>query len=123
MVIRTNANKVRGMAAESSAADWLKKQGHRILERNAVYGGAELDIISSYKKTVYFCEVKARKIGGQTSPYEMITAAKAERLRRGAAAYLAQNGKADTECVICLIAVWLDENDNAVSIELVQDIV
>ena len=123
MVGHANANKIRGMAAEGKAADWLKDQGHKILERNATYGGAELDIISSYKKTVYFCEVKARKIGGQTSPYEMITPAKAERLRRGASVYLAQNGNANTECIICLIAVWLDEKDEVASIELIPDII
>jgi putative endonuclease len=75
---------------EQAAAEYLLKNGWRILDRNWRCRAGELDIIaaepcSSGPPTVVAVEVKTRAGLGYGSPLEAITRAKTLRLRRLAA--------------------------------------
>jgi putative endonuclease len=78
----------RGKAAEDAAADYLRKQGLCLVERNWRCKGGEIDLIMQDGKTLVFVEVRARsssKFGGAAAS---ITAAKQARLVHAAQLYL-----------------------------------
>lgn len=52
-----------GNVGEKEAAKYLRKNGYKILKRNYVAAGGEIDIIAENKDTVAFIEVKARTVG------------------------------------------------------------
>ena len=49
-----------GNLGEQAAAEYLKKNGYTVLERNYVSLGNEIDIIAKSKDTLAFIEVKTR---------------------------------------------------------------
>ena len=49
-----------GNIGENAAAKFLKKNGYKILKRNFVALGYEIDIIACNSEYIIFCEVKAR---------------------------------------------------------------
>jgi putative endonuclease len=78
-----------GGRSETAAADYLFAHGYRILARNFVIRGGEIDIVAASADTVAFVEVKAR--ADIASALDAITPAKRRRLARAAAAWLAGN--------------------------------
>ena len=88
--ILTN-KRIIGNIGEKYAADFLKKNKYRILERNFVALGNEIDIICYKDKTFVFVEVKTRT-EGKESPRELrpassVTREKQEKIIRTAAYY------------------------------------
>ncbi len=49
-----------GNRGERAAARYLRRRGYRILERNFVRLGAEIDLIARQKNAIVFVEVKTR---------------------------------------------------------------
>ncbi len=94
----------RGDLGERVAADWLRRNGFMIMERNWRYGRYEIDIIASRWDTVHFVEVKTRHTGSLTMPEDAITDDKARALRKAASAYLASR-RLTRELQFDLIAV------------------
>lgn len=60
--ILTEKRKI-GNVGERAAAKLLKKSGYKILERNYVALGYEIDIIATDREHTVFCEVKTRTLG------------------------------------------------------------
>ena len=52
-----------GNVGEKAARKLLRKTGYKILERNYVALGYEIDIIAADKEHTVFCEVKTRTLG------------------------------------------------------------
>lgn len=77
--------------SEDRAARWYRLRGYRILDRNVWLAGFELDLVVRRGRTVAFVEVKSKSGDGFGDPLEMVTPMKADRLRRAATAWLAQN--------------------------------
>lgn len=84
-----------GNEGEATAAGFLKKCGYRILERNYVAGGYEIDIIASKGDTLAFCEVKTRTVREGVDmprrPAEAVTPQKQRKILRAAACYKGYN--------------------------------
>jgi putative endonuclease len=80
----------RGRAAEQAAADWLEKQGFRVLERNVVTRAGEIDAVALEGDTLCFVEVKARAGSAYGPAITAVPARKQRRLARSAALYLAR---------------------------------
>ena len=83
-----------GRRAERRAARWYRLRGYRVLARNAWAAGYELDLVLRRGRRLVFCEVKEKTGEGFGQPEEMVDGEKQRRLRRAAAAWLAQNGGA-----------------------------
>ena len=66
-------------------------RGYRVLARNAWAAGYELDLVLRRGRRLVFCEVKEKTGDGFGEPAEMVDGEKQRRLRRAAAAWLAQN--------------------------------
>lgn len=74
---------------ERVAARHLAEDGMEILDRNWRCRDGEIDIVARDADSLVFCEVKTRRTTDYGSPAEAVVAAKARRLRRLAAAWLA----------------------------------
>lgn len=73
---------------ESMAAEFLQKNGYRIIARNYRCGFGEIDIIASERRTICFVEVKARRSARFGLPEEAITDLKKRHITKTALAYL-----------------------------------
>jgi putative endonuclease len=62
-----------------------------VLAANVWLAGAELDLVVRRGKTVVFVEVKSKAGNGFGDPLEMVTPVKVARIRRAAAAWLAEH--------------------------------
>jgi putative endonuclease len=83
-----------GRLGEDRAADWYRQHGYAILARNwrggtQGSGAGEIDLVCARGELLVICEVKTRRSGTFGSPAEAVTAAKQQRLRRAALAFLA----------------------------------
>lgn len=79
--------KAKGNIGEEIAAKYLENKRYKILERNAVYAGAEVDIIAYKDKTYIFCEVKSRSDARFGSPSEAVSGYKIARYVNAAKGY------------------------------------
>ncbi|MGL5908498.1 MAG: YraN family protein [Phycicoccus sp.] len=78
-----------GRYGEQLAERYLRDVGLQVLDRNWRCEHGEIDIVAADAACLVVCEVKARSSTGYGSPVEAVTTAKALRLRRLAAAWLA----------------------------------
>lgn len=78
-----------GLRAEWIATAWLVVRGYRVLSRNFVVKGGEIDIVVQRGATIAFVEVKARKSFEQA--VTAIQETKRRRISRAARAWLTRN--------------------------------
>jgi putative endonuclease len=81
-----------GAYGERCAVRHLIDHGFQVLERNWRCSDGEIDIIASDGTVLAFCEVKTRRGTAYGTAAEAVHGAKARRLRRLAARWLAQSG-------------------------------
>ncbi len=77
-----------GEEGEEIAANYLEKQGYKILERNFRCKIGEIDIIARENNCLIFVEVKTKTGLGHGSPEEMVNRKKQEKIKRIAEFYL-----------------------------------
>ena len=86
-----------GNLGEDSAAKFLRKSGYRILKRNYVDGGYEVDIIARKQDILAFVEVKSRTIGHENPreprPASAVTADKQRKILKVASRYKRRYGE------------------------------
>ena len=101
--------KETGDAGERACVKYLKRRGCKILARNYRKPYGEIDVIALDKGVLCFVEVKTRRVGSMTQPYEAVTLQKQQRLIRAAQIYLAES-KADRPCRfdVCEVIVHPD---------------
>jgi putative endonuclease len=76
--------------AERRAIWWYRLRGYRILATNVWAGGNELDVVARRGPRVVFCEVKSKNQARHGDPVDMVGPEKQRRIRRAAAAWLAE---------------------------------
>lgn len=94
-----------GRQGEDAAAALLEAKGLRVLERNAVFGRLELDLVCQDQDTLVFVEVKTRAEGSLASPADGLSAQKRARLLRAAQAYLSHHQLWRQPCRFDLVSV------------------
>ena len=86
-----------GNLGEDSAAKFLRKNGYRVLERNYVDEGYEVDIIARKQDILAFVEVKSRTIGHENPreprPASAVTADKQRKILKVASRYKRRYGE------------------------------
>jgi putative endonuclease len=85
---RGHSSLALGRTGETAAADFLSRQGYRILERNYKTGFGEIDIVASEGETICFIEVKTRSRGGPGVPAESVHRRKQYRISKAAVFFL-----------------------------------
>jgi len=83
-------NKNLGGLGENAACGYLTDNGYKILRRNYRKRYGEVDIIAENNGCLIFIEVKTRKNDGYGEPSEAVGYVKLERIKKVAAAYLAE---------------------------------
>lgn len=74
-------NKNVGNAGEQAAAEYLEKNGYKILERNLRLFCGEIDILAEDKKTLVIVEVKTVRGEGFGPAFELVRFRKQKKLK------------------------------------------
>ena len=91
---------------EQKAADYLSRQGFRIIEHNFYSRFGEIDLIAKDGKYLVFIEVKYRRDSACGTPLEAVTLKKQKRICRTALYYCGKNGYGDsTPCRFDVVAI------------------
>jgi putative endonuclease len=109
-----------GALGEQLAAEHLARRGFRILERNYRTRWGELDIVAFDGRTLAFCEVKTRRLGGgQGTAWEAIHSGKRRQVRRMAGRWMHERAERPRAAAIrCdAIAVTFDRQGRLVALE------
>jgi putative endonuclease len=94
-----------GRFGEDVAVRHLTDAGFGILERNWRCREGEIDIVARDGRFIVFCEVKTRSGTGFGLPAEAVGRAKAARLRRLAARWLAERRPGDADVRFDVVAI------------------
>ncbi|UKB83964.1 YraN family protein [Chryseobacterium sp. MEBOG06] len=100
-----------GKTAEDLAADYLQKNGYKILVRNFRFQKAEIDIIAEKDDVIIIAEVKARSTDAFILPQEAVTKTKIKSIVSAANHYLEKFQK-DNEVRFDIISVLPDDQKN-----------
>lgn len=83
-----NATQALGRAGEDLAADYYRRLGFTVIERNHRRPGGELDLVVRRGSLLVFCEVKSRGTDRFGVPAEAVRGRKQARIRRLAAGWM-----------------------------------
>lgn len=111
-----------GILGEQIAAQYLQKQGYKILETNYSKRYGEIDIVALDGKVLAFVEVKTRISSQYGTPFEAITPWKMKSLIKTAEFYAMSHPKLPQELRIDAVAVKLLPNKEVEEIELMKNI-
>ena len=106
-------NQAVGALGEQTAADYLAKQGYRILERNFRSRGGEVDIVAKDRQgCIAFVEVKTRRSLAYGLPQFAVTQRKQHQISKGALAWLLKNRLHECSARFDVIAVLLQDGSD-----------
>lgn len=100
-----------GKIGEEIAAQYLLRNGYKILHRNFYFDKAEIDIIAQKdENTLVMVEVKTRNSAFFGDPQEFVTKNKIKLLVKAANEYIVSNGH-DAEVRFDIIAVLKNQKE------------
>ncbi|PTT01044.1 YraN family protein [Pedobacter sp. HMWF019] len=77
-----------GKYGEELARNYLENKGYRILEKNWVYGRAEIDLIAFWEGQIIFVEVKTRRSAEHGEPEDFVDWKKEKQLEFASLEYI-----------------------------------
>ena len=112
-------NRIIGNLGEREAVRHLRRSGYRILEKNYVALGYEIDVIARKKNVTAFIEVKARNVKHlghyEARPASAVTPEKQRKII-AAAKYYSKVKNLDTRMRFDIVEVYLEDEDKGVKI-------
>ena len=81
-----------GRDGEEIAAEYLRNNGYRIVEKNYKNRFGEIDVIAKDGNTVVFIEVKTRNTPSYGTPSSAVDSKKQQRIGKVALTYLTKKG-------------------------------
>lgn len=101
--------RARGDEVERLTEKFLKKKGLKLLERNYLIKGGEIDLVMQDGEFLVFIEVRYRKSQAHGSGAESVTTRKQQRLNRAARHYLQHHfGNHEPSCRFDVISAHGD---------------
>jgi putative endonuclease len=102
-----------GRSGEDAACDHYRRLGFAVIDRNYRSGRGEIDVVARRGDVLVFCEVKTRRSGEWGFPAEAVDRAKQARLRKLAAAWMAERrpGYVDVRFDVVSVIVRGDRTD------------
>lgn len=97
--------KLIGKEGEDRAAQFLSKQGYRILERNYRTRSGEIDLIALHQGEVVFVEVKTRTSNAFGPPELAVTPQKQRRMIKAALGYIKLKKLHQVPCRFDVVAI------------------
>ena len=101
------AGKPLGNRGEAVAAEYLRRKGWEILDRNFRMGRKEIDLVARRGEVVAFVEVKSRAGTGYGHPLEAITWRKRREIGQVAASWVHRHGSPGITYRFDAVAVML----------------
>ena len=102
-----------GNIGEALAAKHIRKNGYKIIKKNFVAVGNEIDIIAENKDTIAFIEVKTRTVGHEnpreSRPAAAVTREKQKKIIATAKYFLATRSN-EKHISLDIVEVYLNEN-------------
>ena len=116
--------RIKGNIAELSVCKYLKKKRYKILSRNYVADGHEIDIIAENREHICFVEVKSRT-DGAANPYNMlprdaVDIKKQESIIKAARVFSASVGR-EKKFRFDVAEVYLDQNKRVKEINYIEN--
>lgn len=108
---RTPTARELGRRGEKLAARYLRRCGHRIIDRNIRFMEGELDLVTIENRTLVIVEVKTRRSSNQRSPATAVTRAKQTRICRATRQYIRDHGLGRSAVRFDIIAITWPDND------------
>ena len=102
----TDLNKILGDAGENFAAEYLEKNGYKILAKNFRVRTAEIDIIAELDEKIIFVEVKTRSNTRRGLPAEAVNLRKQKKIVEAASVFLQDEIYFDRACRFDVIEVY-----------------
>jgi len=108
-----------GKIAEDFAAEYLQKNGYKVITRNFRFQKAEIDIIAEKDNLIIIVEVKARSTDAFMLPQEAVTKSKIKSIVTAANHYLEEFNRSN-EVRFDIISV-LPDKKKKLTIEHITD--
>ena len=103
-----------GNIGEEIAAEFLRKKGYQLIERNFRAGRlGEIDIIAFKDEYICFIEVKCRSGTRFGRPSESIDRRKQKNIIKLASVYMSRRGIGENNVRFDVVEVMISENNNA----------
>jgi putative endonuclease len=102
-----NKNTSVGKYGEDRASEFLQRQGYQVIARNWRGNSGEIDIVARDNDCLVFAEVKTRTRVGCGHPFEAITTAKMQTMRRLVGEWCKANDIASVQVRLDAISVLL----------------
>jgi putative endonuclease len=110
-----------GARGEKLAADFLKRRGYKIIQRNFRCREGEIDIIAQKGECLVFVEVRTKKNTAFGTPEESVTLSKREKLISLADAYLQTLRNQPPSWRIDVVAVELTRDNRVSRLEHIEN--
>ncbi|MDO5104788.1 YraN family protein [Capnocytophaga sp.] len=107
-----------GKEAEQIATDFLIGEEHIILERNFIFGHAEIDIISQKGNVLHITEVKARTSTAYGQPESFVSKQKIDLLVKATNHYVQKN---DLDLEVQFNIISIVKNSVEFNINYIED--
>ncbi len=109
-----------GRRAEIQAADFLKRNGYKILKMNYRTPMGEIDIVASDAQGLAFVEVKASASRRFGLPAERVSSLKQKQISKAALNFLKENGLLESRARFDVVSALYSE-EGAPEFELVKN--
>ena len=106
---RQSAHLITGKQGEKVAANYLKKNGYKIVDRNYHCKFGEIDIIALEGDLLTFIEIKTRSSREHIPPEFTVTKHKQSKIKRSALHYLGKHGIENRDCRFDIVAITLEK--------------
>ena len=105
------AEKQSGKQAETLAAQYLARQGLRVIAQNFHCRGGEIDLVCRDGKVLVFVEVRLRRNASYGGAAASITSTKQARIILAARHYLSAHSATESDCRFdCILLDGLEES-------------
>ena len=102
-----SAHLTTGKQGEKMAANYLKKNGYKIVEKNYHCKFGEIDIIALDGDILSFIEIKTRSTNEYVPPEFTVTKHKQSKIKRSAGHYLGRHGIENRDCRFDIVAITM----------------
>lgn len=107
--VRRSNHLLKGKQGENIAANYLKKKGYKIVERNYHCKFGEIDIIALDGEILTFIEIKTRNSREHIPPEFTVTKHKQSKIKRTATHYLGKHGIENRDCRFDIVAITMEK--------------
>ena len=105
----TETRRTTAIRGEDEAARFLARCGYAILDRNVRTRSGEIDLVAKEGKTLFFVEVKTRKVIEGDPPQAAVNVRKQNRLGKLAHGYLKSKRMREVPCRFDVVAVIVND--------------